>query len=137
MSLVDFVKTYLIALPIFFAIDMIWLLVVAKNFYREQLGDLFTKQVVWPAAISFYLLFIAGVVFFAIYPAVERNSLITALVYGALFGFFTYATYDLTNLATIRNWPLTMTLVDLVWGTFLASSVAAGTYLVVKYFNLV
>lgn len=125
-----FLKLYATAVPIFFAIDMLWLGVVAKNFYRAQIGHLLKTNVNWVAAIIFYLLFLAGLVFFVIEPAVAKKSLSEALSRGAFFGLVTYATYDLTNLAVAKDWPLTVTIVDLVWGTVLAASVSALTYLV-------
>lgn len=85
----------------------------------------------WPVAIIFYLLFIIGLVIFAIAPAIEKKSLASAVLMGGLFGFFTYATYDLTNLATLKNWPLTVSIVDIIWGTILAASVSTVTYLIV------
>ena len=123
-------KLFLIALPVFFAIDMIWLVLVAKNFYKEQIGFLMRQDVNWFAAIIFYLLFIAGLITFVISPAMVKQSWIHALLYGALFGLITYATYDLTNLATIKDWPLLVTVVDLIWGTVLAASVSVITYLI-------
>ena len=128
------VLVYLITVPIFFAIDMIWLGVLAKDFYQRHLGYLMRPQVNWAAAIIFYLLFIVGIVIFAVKPALEARSPIQALVYGALFGFFTYATYDLTNLATIRDWPLIVTIVDLIWGTVLCGTVAWVSYLAASRF---
>ncbi len=125
-----FWKLYLIALPVFFAIDMLWLGVIAKNFYRRQIGHLMRADVNWPPAVIFYLLFVLGLVFFVIYPAVSRESLKTALLAGAFFGFIAYATYDLTNLATLKSWPLLVTVVDLLWGTFLGLSVSGITYLI-------
>ncbi len=125
-----FWKLYLIALPVFFAIDMLWLGVIAKKFYRRQIGHLMRVDVNWPPAVIFYLLFILGLVFFVIFPAVSRESLKAALLGGAFFGFITYATYDLTNLATLKSWPLLVTVVDLLWGTFLGMSVSGITYLI-------
>lgn len=125
-----FVKLYAIALPVFFIIDMFWLGIVAKNFYRTQIGELMKTDVNWSAAIIFYLIFIVGLVFFVIMPALEKNSWIHALIFGALFGFVCYATYDLTNLAVAKNWPLLVTIVDLIWGAVLASSVATITYFI-------
>jgi uncharacterized membrane protein len=122
------ISIYLITVPIFFLIDLFWLGVVAKGFYQRHLGYLMAPQVNWIAAILFYLLFIAGIVIFALKPALEAQSSMRSLVFGALFGFFTYATYDLTNLATIRDWPLIVTAVDLVWGTALCGVVAWGSY---------
>ena len=125
-----FLKLYCIALPIFFGLDMIWLGVAAKNFYAKQIGFLMKANVNWAAAILFYLLFIAGLVVFVVAPAVERGSWLRALLFGALFGLTTYATYDLTNLATLKDWPLAVTVVDLIWGMVLAASVSVASYLV-------
>jgi len=123
-----FVKLFLIALPVFFAIDIVWLALVAKNFYQQQIGFLMRPNVNWVAAIIFYLLFIAGLITFVISPAVIKQSWVHALLYGALFGLITYATYDLTNLATIKDWPLLVTIVDLIWGSVLAAAVSVITY---------
>lgn len=125
-----FIKLYAIALPVFFVIDMIWLGLVAKDFYRAQIGALMKPDVNWAAAIIFYLIFIAGLVVFVISPAVEKGSWTHALLFGALFGLVCYATYDLTNLAVAKDWPLLVTMVDLVWGAVLAASVSIVTYFV-------
>jgi uncharacterized membrane protein len=130
----SFIKIYLITLPIFFAIDMIWLGFIAKDFYRENLGQLLSPNINWTAAIIFYLLFIGGLVVFVISPAVEKNSLVHALIYGALFGLITYATYDLTNLATLKDWSLTVTVVDLIWGMVLSASVSTISYFISNKF---
>lgn len=127
-----FVKLYLITLPIFFGIDMIWLGLVAKNFYSKYLGYLMTQSPNWAAALIFYLLFIGGLVFFVISPALEKNSWQYALGTGVLFGLMTYATYDLTNLATVKNWPLIVTVVDLIWGMTLSASVSVASYFLAK-----
>jgi uncharacterized membrane protein len=125
-----FIKLFLIALPVFFAIDIVWLVFVAKKFYSRQIGFLMKPDINWYAAGIFYLLFIAGLVAFVISTAVEKHSLIHALVYGLLFGLVTYATYDLTNLATMKDWPLLVTVVDLVWGMVLSATVSVVTYLI-------
>jgi uncharacterized membrane protein len=125
-----FIKLFFIALPVFFAIDMVWLVLVAKKFYQEQIGFLMRPDINWPAAILFYLLFIAGLVTFVISPAIEKHSWQHAVISGAFFGLITYATYDLTNLATMKNWPLLVTAVDLIWGTFLAAAISIITYLI-------
>ena len=125
-----FIKLFLIALPVFFVIDMIWLAVVAKNFYQQQIGFLMKPNINWVAAIIFYLLFIAGLVVFVISPAVVKHSWVHAIIFGALFGLIAYATYDLTNLATMKDWPLLVTIVDLIWGTVLAASISVITYLI-------
>ena len=125
-----FIKLFFIALPVFFVIDMIWLVFVAKKFYQQQIGFLMKPDINWIAAIIFYLLFIGGLVIFVISPAVKLQSWVHALIYGALFGLITYATYDLTNLATIKDWPLLVTVVDLIWGTVLAASISLITYFI-------
>ena len=125
-----FIKLYAIALPVFFAIDMIWLGFVAKNFYRAQIGFLMRSNFNWSAAILFYLLFIVGLVVFVITPAVNASSWSHALLYGALLGLITYATYDLTNLATLKDWPLLITVIDLIWGAMLAALVSTATYFI-------
>lgn len=127
-----FFKLYFTAVPVFFVIDMIWLGVVAKGLYRDKLGYLMASSVNWPAAITFYLLFLVGLVVFVIHPAVADSSWLKAVGLGALFGLITYATYDLTNLATVRDWPLSITLIDLIWGTVLAASVSGITYLIAQ-----
>ena len=125
-----FIKLFLIALPVFFIIDMIWLVLIAKKFYSEQIGFIMRPDVNWTAAIIFYLLFIAGLVTFVISPAFEKHSWIHAALFGAFFGLVTYATYDLTNLATLKDWPVLVTVVDLIWGAFLAASISMVTYFI-------
>ncbi len=125
-----FIRLYAIALPVFFAIDMFWLGVVSKNFYRAQIGSLLKTDVNWTAAIVFYLLFIVGLVIFVITPAVEKSSWMHAVMFGALFGLVCYATYDLTNLAVAKDWPLLITIVDMIWGAVLAASVSTVTYFI-------
>ena len=131
-----FIKLFLIALPVFTVIDMVWLVLVAKKFYQDQIGFLMKPDINWFAAIIFYLLFIAGLVIFVISPAVQKQSWIHALIFGALFGLITYATYDLTNLATLKDWPLLVTIVDLIWGTLLAASISLITYFVANKIGL-
>ena len=123
-------KLFLIALAVFTAIDLVWLVLVAKNFYNRQIGFLMKPDINWTAAIIFYLLFIAGLVTFVISPAVLKHSWLHALLFGALFGLITYATYDLTNLATMKDWPVIVTIVDLAWGMVLSASVSVVTYLI-------
>ncbi|MFC1814877.1 DUF2177 family protein [Thermodesulfobacteriota bacterium] len=125
-------KTYLIAFSVFLVIDLLWLGVIAKSFYFRHLEPFFAEKINWPAAFIFYILFVAGILIFAIFPALEKQSLQRAVVYGALFGFFTYATYDLTNLATLRNWPVIIVIVDILWGTVLCAAVATAGYLAAR-----
>ena len=115
---------YFITLAVFFLIDMIWLGAVAKGFYGRHLGSLMSPKVNWGAAIIFYLLFIVGLLVFVIRPALLDGAPLNALLYGALFGLISYATYDLTNLATLKNWPLIVTVIDLIWGTVLGAVVS-------------
>ena len=130
MTLSVFLKLYGVAVVAFLAIDMLWLGVIARSFYRAQIGHLMRANVNWAAAIVFYLVFVSGIVVLAVWPAIERHSLSHALVLGALLGLVTYAAYDLTNLATLEDFPLTVALVDLVWGTVLCATVSGITYLV-------
>lgn len=125
-----FLKLYLISLPIFFGIDLIWLSLIARKFYISQIGDLMKTNINWAAAILFYLLFIAGLIIFVILPSIEKHSWQSALIFGALFGFLAYATYDLTNLATLKNWPITVSIVDMIWGAILAGSVSTIVYFI-------
>lgn len=131
-----FAKLYLMATGIFFAIDMVWLGLVAKDFYQKQIGFLLSKEVNWIAAIIFYLIFILGLVVFVITPALNDGDWKKALLMGALFGVVCYATYDLTNLATMKGWPLMVTIVDLVWGGVLSGSVSVLTVLLAKKIGL-
>lgn len=124
---------YLLTSVVFFAIDLTWLGLVAKGLYAKYLGGLLSDQVNWTAAITFYLLFIVGIFLFVILPAAEKSSWQHALIYGALFGFFTYATYDLTNLATLKNWPLTIVFIDIAWGMALTGSVSLAGYAITQY----
>lgn len=127
-----FLRLFLIALPVFFAIDMVWLGLIAKNFYRAQIGHLMKANVNWAAALIFYGIFLIGLVVFVIAPAMEKKSIGHALFLGALFGLVCYATYDLTNLAVAKDWPILVTVVDMVWGTVLSASVATVTYFIAQ-----
>ncbi len=130
-----FVKLYLIAFVIFLPIDMLWIGIIAKNFYAKQIGFLVKDDINWFAAFLFYLLFIIGLVSFVIKPALEKTSWSHALIYGALFGLISYATYDLTNLATMKNWPILVSIVDMIWGAFLVASVSTITYFIFHKIN--
>jgi len=116
------VTGYAVTLVTFVAIDLIWLGIMAPRFYKPTLGDIGLTNVNLPPAIAFYLLYPLGLVIFAVEPALESGTASTALMYGALFGFFTYATYDLTNQATLRNWTSSLSLVDIAWGTVLGAT---------------
>ena len=112
-------KLYFSTLLVFFIVDMVWLGLVARTFYRDQIGFIMSPGVNWPAALLFYLLFIAGILVFVVLPGLKSPSLRDTLLKAAFFGLITYATYDLTNLATLKDWPLILTVVDMAWGTVL------------------
>jgi len=120
---------YLIALVFFLIIDLVWLGVIAKNLYQKEIGALLLDNPNWVAAIIFYLLFLVGLVYFVINPAIVNEDFTKLLISAAFFGFITYATYDLTNLATLDGWSIKITIIDLIWGTFLSTVVSVLTYL--------
>lgn len=128
MSGLQYLYTYALTVPIFFLIDMLWLGVIAKNLYRTELGAFLADKPNWPAAIIFYLLYIVGIVVLAVAPALDAGTISKAIFLGALFGGLAYATYDLTNLATLKDWPLKIVLIDIAWGTVLTATVAAASY---------
>jgi uncharacterized membrane protein len=127
-----FTKLFAIAFPTFLAIDALWLGLVASDFYDRHIGGLLKTDVNWVAALLFYLVFIAGLVVFVIIPAIEKSSKSRALMLGAFFGFVCYATYDLTNLAVAKDWPVIVTVVDLVWGAVIGGVVSWVTVVVGK-----
>lgn len=127
------IKLYLVTLFVFLGIDSIWLLFIAKNFYAQKLGYLMAKNPNLISAGIFYLLFVVGIILFVISPALRNNSLSQAIIMGGLFGLITYATYDLTNLATIRDWPLVITIIDMIWGTVLSATVAGVSFSIYKW----
>ncbi len=133
MSITKLLISYVLTFIVFFIVDMAWLGFIAKDLYRKYLGSFLSDQVNWTAAIVFYLLFIVGVFIFAILPSVEKNSLASAVTLGTLFGFFTYATYDLTNLATLKGWPLNIVFIDIIWGSVLTAIVSTAGFYIVKY----
>lgn len=130
MGTTAFLKTYVASLVAFLILDFAWLGVIARGFYRNQLGHLLSPDVRWLPAVIFYLLYIAAIVVFAVMPAAERGSLMRAVVLGGFFGVVAYATYDLTNLATMRDFPSLVAVVDMTWGCVLSAVVAATGYLV-------
>jgi uncharacterized membrane protein len=127
-----YVVPYVATLSLFAAVDLIWLGLVAKAFYRRELAGLIANQFNAGAALAFYLVYPLGIVVFAVAPALASGAWIDAAFWGAMFGFFAYATYDLTNLATLREWSVRLTLVDLVWGTCLTGLAAACGHLITR-----
>jgi uncharacterized membrane protein len=124
-----YLKLYLITFAAFFAIDMLWLGWIARSFYRKYLGFLMAPSPNWAAAFIFYLLFIFGILFFVVVPGLQEGSLRSTLVRAALYGLITYATYDLTNLATLKDWPVFLTAVDITWGVVLSTLVSLVSFL--------
>jgi len=129
------ILSYLLTTVVFFAIDLTWIGLVAKKFYWGQMGSILKDDVNWVAALIFYLIYIVGIFFFAILPAVENNSVVTAIIYGAFLGFLCYATYDLTNLATLKGFPLKVALVDMVWGTILTGLVSVSGFYITRWLH--
>lgn len=124
----DILLLYAIGLVAFLIIDLVWLGVFAKDWYARQLGDLKTPNIRWGGAILFYLLYVGGLMLFAIVPGIFFANLLGTLTLAALYGFFTYMTYDLTNYATLRRWPLQLVVVDITWGVVLSSGIALCVY---------
>ncbi len=133
MKAVGYLKLYLLTVPIFLAIDMVWLGFVSRDYYQQKLGYILSPTVNWTPAILFYLLFVVGIIYFAVAPALAQRSLWRAMGNGLLFGLFTYMTYDLTNLATLPNWPLDIVLIDTLWGMGLCATVATLSYLLGRW----
>lgn len=135
MNIKSVVFSYLLTFIVFLMIDMLWLGVIAKNTYHKYLGDFLTDDVNWTAAIIFYLIYVVGISIFAIYPSINKGSVYQAILLGALFGFFTYATYDLTNLATLKGWPLIIVFIDIIWGSVLSAVVSFSGFYIVKWLS--
>lgn len=126
----DKIILFLTTMAVFLVIDLIWLGFIGKKFYRKYLGFLMREKPNWTAAIIFYVVYILGMLVFVISPALEKASWSYALLYGGFFGLVAYVTYDLTNMATLKDWPLKSTIVDIIWGTLLTSSVCTISYFI-------
>ena len=122
------IAAYIGSAVTFLALDALWLGVVAQKMYQREFGPLLLEKPNMAAAAVFYTLYIFGVVFFAVKPALEAGSWTRALLYGAIFGLIAYATYDLTNLATLKGFPARVVLPDLAWGAFVSAAAAIGGY---------
>ena len=131
--MIYYLKLYFATLAVFFAVDMLWLGLISRTFYKKHLGFLMTPDVNWYAALIFYALFILGILVFVVLPGLKENSLPVTLIKAALFGLITYATYDLTNLATIKDWPLVITVVDLIWGMAVTTIVSFAGFFAGKW----
>jgi uncharacterized membrane protein len=123
-----YILLYILTFAVFLAIDLVWLLLISKNLYAKEIGHLMAeKPLLIPAGI-FYLIFVVGILIFVVLPGYEAQSISKVLMLGALFGFITYATYDLTNLATLREWPIKITIIDLIWGSSISTVTALAGY---------
>jgi len=135
MNIKSIIINYLLTTIVFLIIDMVWLSLIAKNIYQKYLGNFLTDKVNWTAALIFYLIYIVGISIFAIYPSVNKDSALNAILMGGLFGLFTYATYDLTNLATLKDWPLPIVFIDIAWGIALTAAVSLSGFYIAKIVN--
>lgn len=131
----NIIRNYVISFIVFFIIDILWLGLIAKNIYNKYLGYIIKDNFNWIAAIIFYIIFIIGIQFFVLNPAIEKQSVLYAFLVGGIFGFITYSTYDLTNLATIKQWPISITIIDIIWGSILSSLTSGISYLIINFFN--
>lgn len=129
------VTAYLSTVIIFLAIDYVWLKYVALGFYREQIGHLMLESPKLGIAAGFYLMYAVAIVVLAVLPALKADSWSTALIYGALIGMAAYGTYDITNLATLKDWPTLVSMVDWAWGTVLTGTVATLAFFVTRYLS--
>ena len=123
---------YIATAVVFLVVDLVWLTQIARQFYASMLGDLLLEQPNVGIAVGFYLVYVLGIIIFAVAPALKTGELQTALIYGCLFGFFAYATYDLTNLATLKGWPVMMAVVDIAWGTMVTGISAVSGFLITR-----
>jgi uncharacterized membrane protein len=131
-----YIYLYLLTFVVFLAIDAIWLGVIAKNLYAEKIGHLLADNPNLIAAGVFYLLFVVAVIVFAVIPGYEAQSITRTIILGALFGMITYATYDLTNLATLKEWPLSVTIIDIIWGASLSTVTSVAGYYIANFLNI-
>jgi uncharacterized membrane protein len=125
---------YASAAVVFLVLDIIWLSQVTEKIYQPALGSLLADQVFLPAAIAFYLIYVAGIMVLAVQPGLRAQSLLTAILTGAMLGLVAYGTYDLTNLATLKGWPLHVALLDLAWGTVVTAIASGAAYLAMRAF---
>lgn len=132
--IMEIVRNYAITLVVFFAVDILWLGFIAKDLYAKHLSQFMGDGTNWPAAIIFYSIFIVGLLFFAINPALAKDSIKYAFLIGGFFGFITYSTYDLTNLATLKDWPLIISIIDILWGTILNAITAGISFYIINLF---
>ena len=130
-----YVIAYVSTAFVFLAADFIWLGFIARSFYRDNLEGMLLEKPLMDVAGLFYGLYVVGIVIFGVMAGLRDESWRSAAIYGALFGLFAYATYDLTNLATLKNWPMIVSVVDIAWGAFVTALAATGGYLAVRSFD--
>lgn len=135
MNIKNIIIVYFLTLIVFLIIDLTWLGFIAKGIYRKYLGNLLSDNVNWTAAIIFYMIYILGILVFAVFPAVNKDSVISAIALGGFLGFLAYATYDLTNLATLKGWPHAIVYIDIIWGAILTASVSTAGFYIAKLFK--
>ncbi|HRZ87139.1 MAG TPA: DUF2177 family protein [bacterium] len=126
MTLLRYAKIFFLTVPIMAALDLLWLGVVARGFYQDRLAHLLSGHVNWAAALIFYAVYAGGVLLFAVVPNIPHASIVRTAVYGALLGLFAYGTYDLTNWATLKEWPASIVIVDMAWGCVITAVTAAA-----------
>lgn len=135
MPIIFYIKLYITTFLVFLGIDFVWLAKIAPSFYKSNIGHLMADKPNLGAAAAFYVMNIFGLIIFAISPGLAENSAQKAAIMGALYGFATYATYDLTNYATLKDWPLKVVVVDIIWGTVLSAAVAFVSYQIATKFS--
>lgn len=127
--------SYILTLIVFLIVDLTWLGFIARGIYKKYLGSFLSENVNWTAAIIFYLIYIIGIFIFVIYPAVNKDSVWHAVLLGAIFGILAYSTYDLTNLATLKGWPLQIVIIDIIWGAVLTLIVSLSGFYITKWIS--
>lgn len=132
--MLEFIKIFSITFAIFLVIELIWLTLIAKDFYQKEIGYIMSPKPNLIATSLFAILFVLGMVFFVINPAIEKNSWIYAALVGIFYGLITYSTYTLTNLATLKGWPLKVSIIDLIWGSLLGGIVSTISYMLLNLF---
>jgi uncharacterized membrane protein len=126
--MLQYIVAYIAAAVVFVAVDFVWLAFIAQKLYQREIGPLLLEKPLLSAAVPFYLLYLIGAVWFGTRPGLEAGSWTVALLNGALFGFIAYATYDLTNMATLKGFSWTVVAADLAWGAFITAMVATAGY---------
>jgi uncharacterized membrane protein len=119
--MLKYISLYFLTFIFFLAIDFVWLNFIAKDLYQKEIGTLLLKNPNLLPALIFYLLFVLAIIVILVVPGIKEGDLVKTLIFAALFGLTTYATYDLTNLATLNGWSIKMTIIDLIWGTFVST----------------